>query len=118
MLALSAQWGIHHVVLPAVLETPPGRDCHGHLEVYSDRIELRGVDTMMSLSLPFLTAGDVQRVRRDADAQQAMVAALKEAQAAEKADAAGGAKAAAVRAMVAQQGPGGASAPVQACQSS
>ena len=43
------QWGIHHLVLPAVLETPPGRDAYGVMEVWEDRIVLRGVDTMMSL---------------------------------------------------------------------
>ncbi len=42
-----SQWGIHHMVLPAVLETPPGRDCFGRVEVYGDRLELIGEDTMM-----------------------------------------------------------------------
>jgi hypothetical protein len=44
--------GIHHIVLAAVLETPPGRNCYGHIEVHEDRIVLKGVDTMMSLDLP------------------------------------------------------------------
>jgi hypothetical protein len=42
-----AQFGIHHIVLPAVLETPSGRDCFGRVEVFSDRLELIGEDTMM-----------------------------------------------------------------------
>jgi len=52
-------WGIHHIVLPAVLETPPGRDCFGHINVFCDRLELVGVDTMMSLTLPLLTKRDM-----------------------------------------------------------
>ncbi len=55
-------WGIHHLVFPAILETPPGRDCFGHVELYADRLELVGVDTMMSLSLPFLTRQDMETV--------------------------------------------------------
>jgi manganese-dependent ADP-ribose/CDP-alcohol diphosphatase len=51
-MLLSLQAGIHHIVLAAVLETPPGRDCYGHIEVHADRIVLKGVDTMMSLDLP------------------------------------------------------------------
>ncbi len=51
------EWGIHHVVLPAVLETPPGRDCFGEVLVFCDRIELRGVDAMMSLNLPLVASG-------------------------------------------------------------
>jgi hypothetical protein len=46
-------------VLPAVLETPPGRDCFGHINVFCDRLELVGVDTMMSLTLPLLTKRDM-----------------------------------------------------------
>lgn len=49
------QSGIHHIVLPAVLETPPGRDCYGHVEAYADRLVLHGVDTMMSLECPILS---------------------------------------------------------------
>jgi hypothetical protein len=40
--------GIHHLVLPAVLETPPGRDAYGTVEVLADRLVLKGVDTCMS----------------------------------------------------------------------
>lgn len=43
--------GIHHVVLPAVLETPPARDCYGWVDVYDHALHLHGVDTMMSLEL-------------------------------------------------------------------
>ena len=58
----STQWGVHHLVLPAVLETPPGRDCFGHIDVFNDRLELVGVDTMMSMTLPFLTRHDMEAV--------------------------------------------------------
>lgn len=44
-------WGIHHLVLPAVLETPPGRDAYGVLEVYPEYLVLQGRDTMMSLKM-------------------------------------------------------------------
>ncbi|KAL6763309.1 Metallo-dependent phosphatase [Haematococcus lacustris] len=50
---LQDEAGIHHVVLPAVLETPPGRDCYGHVEVTDKTLFLHGVDTMMSLKLPY-----------------------------------------------------------------
>jgi hypothetical protein len=40
--------GIHHLVMPAVLETPPGRDAYGTVEVLADALLLKGVDTCMS----------------------------------------------------------------------
>jgi len=45
------EWGIHHLVLPSVLETPPGRDCYGHIKVYSDKVKLVGTDCMMTLDM-------------------------------------------------------------------
>eukprot|EP00775_Hariotina_reticulata_P008244 gene8244-8434_t len=33
--------GIHHLVLPAIVETPPGRDCYGWVEVFRDRLQLK-----------------------------------------------------------------------------
>jgi manganese-dependent ADP-ribose/CDP-alcohol diphosphatase len=45
--------GIHHRVLAAVVETPPGRDCFGVLDVYPDRLELLGQDRMASAVMPF-----------------------------------------------------------------
>ena len=41
-------WGIHHRVLNAVVETEPGTDCYGIIDMYKDRIELRGVGDMES----------------------------------------------------------------------
>ena len=41
--------GIHSFVVNAVVETPPGRDSYGSVDFYHDEIELRGVDTMMSM---------------------------------------------------------------------
>uniref|UniRef100_A0A383VZW1 Manganese-dependent ADP-ribose/CDP-alcohol diphosphatase n=1 Tax=Tetradesmus obliquus TaxID=3088 RepID=A0A383VZW1_TETOB len=52
--------GIHHLVLPAVLETPPGRDAYGTVEVLADRLLLKGVDTCMSAVVK-LSAEAVQR---------------------------------------------------------
>lgn len=40
--------GVHHMVLPGVVEAPPGRDCYGVVEVYTDRLVLKGVDICMS----------------------------------------------------------------------
>ncbi|KAI7843313.1 hypothetical protein COHA_003014 [Chlorella ohadii] len=40
--------GIRHRVCKAVLETPPGRECYGIVDVYSDAIHIRGVDTFAS----------------------------------------------------------------------
>ena len=36
------EWGIHHRVLNAVVETKPGTGCYGIMDVYTDRLELRG----------------------------------------------------------------------------
>eukprot|EP00798_Chlamydomonas_sp_ICE-L_P030304 gene30303-35292_t len=52
-LYVKDECGIHHVTLPAVLETPPDRDCFGHLELHEDHLQLVGVDTMMSMKMPF-----------------------------------------------------------------
>jgi hypothetical protein len=38
-------------VLPSVLETPPGRDAYGVIDVYDDRLVLRGRDVCMSATL-------------------------------------------------------------------
>lgn len=74
------EFGIHHVVLPAVLETPPGRDCFGHVEVYEHGLELHGVDTMMSLSLPFLTPKDMAVGSHRSQQQMVQNLAAKQAQ--------------------------------------
>jgi len=42
------EWGIHHRVLNAVVEAKPGTDCYGFIDVFSDRLELRGVGNMVS----------------------------------------------------------------------
>eukprot|EP01025_Chloroclados_australasicus_P008068 TRINITY_DN12782_c0_g1_i1.p1 TRINITY_DN12782_c0_g1~~TRINITY_DN12782_c0_g1_i1.p1 ORF type:complete len:327 (+),score=35.68 TRINITY_DN12782_c0_g1_i1:52-1032(+) len=44
--------GIHHIALASVLETKPGNDCHGWLDIYNDRIEFIGVGEMQSLIIP------------------------------------------------------------------
>lgn len=49
--------------MPAVLETPPGRDAYGWVEVHQDRVELIGVDTCMSCQLKMQSAA-VQRQQR------------------------------------------------------
>ena len=42
------EWGIHHRVLNAVVETKPGTACHGIMDVYTNRLELRGTGDMVS----------------------------------------------------------------------
>ncbi|GBF93931.1 manganese-dependent ADP-ribose CDP-alcohol diphosphatase-like [Raphidocelis subcapitata] len=48
--------GIHHVVMPSILETPPGRDAYAVADLHSDCILLRGRDACMSLALRFAGA--------------------------------------------------------------
>lgn len=55
------------MVLPGVVEAPPGRDCYGIVEVYSDRLLLKGVDICMSCNCK-LTAAAVDRQGRAAAA--------------------------------------------------
>ncbi|CAN6447319.1 unnamed protein product [Victoria cruziana] len=45
--------GIHHRVLEAALECPPGSDAFGHVDVYHDRLSLLGVDRMLSTDMAF-----------------------------------------------------------------
>lgn len=61
--------GIHHMVLPGVVEAPPGRDCYGVVEVYQDRLVLNGVDICMSCTCK-LPAAAVERQQRASAAQQ------------------------------------------------
>lgn len=51
--------GIRHRVCKAVLETPPGRECYGIVEVFEDSIRINGVDTFASeeWALPARRAG-------------------------------------------------------------
>lgn len=61
--------GIHHMVLPGVVETAPGRDAYGVVEVYEDRLLLKGVDICMSCTCK-LTAAAVQRQQQAAACKQ------------------------------------------------
>ncbi|XP_074302389.1 manganese-dependent ADP-ribose/CDP-alcohol diphosphatase-like [Silene latifolia] len=45
--------GIHHRVLEAALECPPGVDAFGHVDVYEDRVSLIGTDRMQSTDMVF-----------------------------------------------------------------
>lgn len=45
--------GIHHRVLEAALECPPGTNAFGYIDVYHDRIALIGTDRMMSTEMFF-----------------------------------------------------------------
>lgn len=41
--------GVHHRVLEAALECPPGTDAYGHIDVYHDRLSLSGRDKAQPL---------------------------------------------------------------------
>lgn len=47
--------GIHHRVLEAALECPPGSDAFGHVDVYQDRLSLSGTDRMASTEMVFIS---------------------------------------------------------------
>ncbi|ONK77169.1 uncharacterized protein A4U43_C02F3810 [Asparagus officinalis] len=47
--------GIHHRVLEAALECPPGSDAFGHVDVYHDRLLLSGTDRMASTEMVFIS---------------------------------------------------------------
>eukprot|EP01025_Chloroclados_australasicus_P014353 TRINITY_DN16719_c2_g1_i2.p2 TRINITY_DN16719_c2_g1~~TRINITY_DN16719_c2_g1_i2.p2 ORF type:complete len:320 (-),score=18.40 TRINITY_DN16719_c2_g1_i2:1016-1975(-) len=44
--------GIYHITIASVLETQPGNDCHGWLDIFRDRIQLVGVGEMQSFTIP------------------------------------------------------------------
>lgn len=48
--------GIHHLVLPGVVEAPPGRDAFGVLELWDDKLVLQGADICMSINMAFAPA--------------------------------------------------------------
>lgn len=45
--------GIHHRVLEAALECPPGTDAFGYIDVFEDRLSLIGTDRMASSEMVF-----------------------------------------------------------------
>ncbi|XAR67965.1 CDP-glycerol diphosphatase [Bertholletia excelsa] len=45
--------GVHHRVLEAALECPPGTDAFGHVDVFDDRLLLFGTDRMLSTEMIF-----------------------------------------------------------------
>ncbi|ERN14490.1 hypothetical protein AMTRI_Chr06g176320 [Amborella trichopoda] len=45
--------GVHHRVLEAALECPPGSDAFGYMDVYHDRLSLVGTDRMKSTEMAF-----------------------------------------------------------------
>ncbi|KAM7479840.1 hypothetical protein LguiA_028053 [Lonicera macranthoides] len=45
--------GVHHRVLEAVLECPPGTDAFGYVDVYDDRLSLIGTDRMENTDMIF-----------------------------------------------------------------
>ncbi|KAG2675999.1 hypothetical protein I3843_12G031700 [Carya illinoinensis] len=51
--------GIHHRVLEAALECPPGTDAFGFVNVYDDRLSLIGTDRMQSMDMCFQPQSDL-----------------------------------------------------------
>ena len=49
----------------------PSCRSYGHVELYEDRLLLSGVDTMMTMSLPFLTKGYMDQISREIEAMEA-----------------------------------------------
>ena len=47
------QHGVHHRVLNAVLETKPGTDCYGWVDVFATHLNLVGVGDLQSQNMPF-----------------------------------------------------------------
>ncbi|KAL5718053.1 hypothetical protein ACHQM5_010992 [Ranunculus cassubicifolius] len=45
--------GIHHRVLEAALECPPGSNAFGYVDAYDDRLSLSGTDRMLSTEMVF-----------------------------------------------------------------
>lgn len=45
--------GVHHRVLEAALECPPGSDAFGHIDVFHDKLVLHGADRMRSAEMIF-----------------------------------------------------------------
>jgi manganese-dependent ADP-ribose/CDP-alcohol diphosphatase len=50
--------GVHHRVLEAALECPPGTDAFGYVNVYDDRLSLIGTDRMQSTDICFNPQAD------------------------------------------------------------
>lgn len=53
--------GVHHRVLEAALECPPGTDGFGYVNVYNDRLSLIGTDRMESTELHFNLQADLRQ---------------------------------------------------------
>lgn len=63
------EFGVHYLVLAAILKTPGDEDCFGWIDVYQDRLELVGTGEMPSAVLPFPEAAvpaDLHELRLDA----------------------------------------------------
>ena len=66
-------------MLNAVLETKPGKDCYGWVDVFPTRLELVGVGELESQSMPFGDGKQQHSVRlssQDADPELVEKAAL------------------------------------------
>ena len=50
--AFDEQSSVHHRVLNAVVETLPGTDCYGVVDVFEDRLRLAGFGRLETADLP------------------------------------------------------------------
>ena len=69
--AATDEFGIHYLVLAAILETPGDEDCYGWVDVFRDRLELVGAGEMQSAVLRFQDAAteEPHELRLDADSK-------------------------------------------------
>ncbi|KAJ7956156.1 Manganese-dependent ADP-ribose/CDP-alcohol diphosphatase [Quillaja saponaria] len=66
--------GVHHRVLEAALECPPGTDAYGYVDVYDDRVSLLGTDRMDSTDMYFNPQLDLlTRLLRDGRKQHSII---------------------------------------------
>ena len=59
--------GVHHRVLNAVLETKPGKDCYGWIDVYTDHLDLVGIGELDSQKMPFVPSETASEQASHAD---------------------------------------------------
>ena len=59
--------GVHHRVLNAVLETKPGKDCYGWIDVYTDHLDLVGIGELDSQKMPFVASETASQQASHAD---------------------------------------------------
>jgi manganese-dependent ADP-ribose/CDP-alcohol diphosphatase len=65
--------GITHRVLEAVLEAPPGLNAYGWIDVFPDRLVLRGHGIMKDMTVRFRDAGSIKEKERQKTGEAATI---------------------------------------------